>query len=110
ATFRTPYGSSDDADEDPTHVRRYFWGSWGYFSQPYYWRADYGYRGDWEVEDVVLTVDPELGGKSWQEGFQVVQRSPNVVRELVARLRAVKPIREPRRELQKQTLVRFVVG
>ena len=31
ATFRVPYGSSDDADEDPTHVRRYFVGSWGYF-------------------------------------------------------------------------------
>ncbi len=25
ATFRVPYGSSDDADTDPTHVRRYFW-------------------------------------------------------------------------------------
>ena len=74
AVFRTPYGSSDDADEDPTHVRRYFWGSWGYFSQPYYWRADYGYRGDWEVEDVLLTVDAEFNGKQWAEVFRAVQR------------------------------------
>src|SRR4051812_3683467 len=42
ATFSCPYGSSDDADTDPTHVRRYFWDSWGFFSQPYFWRADYG--------------------------------------------------------------------
>src|SRR5215472_12108282 len=48
AVFRCPYGSTDDADEDPTHVRRMFAGSWGYFSQPLYWRADYGYRGDWQ--------------------------------------------------------------
>ena len=110
ATFRVPYGSSDDADDDPTHVRRYFWESWGYFSQPYYWRADYGYRGDWEVEEVVLTVDAELMGLSWQEAFLAVQRRRNVVKEMVAKLRAVKPIRAASRDLQKQHLVRFVVA
>ncbi len=108
ATFRVPYGSSDDADEDPTHVRRYFWGSWGYFSQPHYWRADYGYRGDWDLEDVVLIVSPDFNGKSWEETFRAVQERRNVVVEMVAKLRAVKPIREPLRELQKKTLVRFV--
>lgn len=46
AVFRVPYGSSDDAFEDPTHVRPYFLNSFQYFSQPLYWRADYGYRGD----------------------------------------------------------------
>lgn len=40
-TVHVPYGSSDDAWEDPTHVRAYFLGSWGYFSQPYYWKAQY---------------------------------------------------------------------
>jgi 2-polyprenyl-3-methyl-5-hydroxy-6-metoxy-1,4-benzoquinol methylase len=108
ATFRVPYGSSDDADEDPTHVRRYFWGSWGYFSQPHYWRADYGYRGDWDLEDVVLVVSSDLKGKSWEEAFRAVQERRNVVTEMVAKLRAVKPLREPLRELQKKTLVRFV--
>jgi predicted SAM-dependent methyltransferase len=110
ATFRVPYGSSDDADEDPTHVRRYFWESWSYFSQPYYWRADYGYRGDWEVEEIVLTVDAELTGLSWEAAFHVVQRQRNVVKEMLVRLRAVKPSRAPSRDLQKQKLVRFVVG
>src|SRR5262245_44004550 len=37
AFIRVPYGSSDDAWEDQTHVRAYFLQSFGYFSQPYYW-------------------------------------------------------------------------
>ncbi|MEO1231820.1 MAG: methyltransferase domain-containing protein, partial [Myxococcota bacterium] len=40
ARFRTPYGSSDAAFEDPTHVRQYFLQSYSYFAQPTYWRAD----------------------------------------------------------------------
>lgn len=110
AVFRVPYGASDDADEDPTHVRRYFWGSWAYFSQPYYWRADYGYRGDWDLEEVLLVVDPELSGKSWQESYRVVQERRNVVREMVATLRAVKPPRAQLRELQHQTLIKFALA
>lgn len=31
----------DDAVEDPTHARQYFLNSFGYFLQPFYWRADY---------------------------------------------------------------------
>ena len=57
AVFRCPYGSSDEAFEDPTHVRQYFLNSFGYFSQPFYWRADYGYRGDWITEKITLIVD-----------------------------------------------------
>ncbi len=110
AVFRVPYGASDDADTDPTHVRRYYWGSWGYFSQPYYWRADYGYRGDWEVEDLVLIVKDEYNGKSWAEVFQAVEERRNVVKEMVATLRAVKPIRPTLRALQKQPVLRFVTS
>lgn len=110
AVLRVPYGSSDDADTDPTHVRRYFWGSWGYFSQPYYWRADYGYRGDWEVEDMLLIVNDEYNGKSWAEVFQAVEHRRNVVKEMVATLRAIKPIRPPLRALQKQPVLRFATG
>jgi SAM-dependent methyltransferase len=110
AVFRVPYGSSDDADTDPTHVRRYFWGSWGYFSQPYYWRADYGYRGDWEVEDILLIVQDEYKGKSWEEVYRAVQERRNVVMEMVATLRAIKPIRPPLRALQQLPRVRFVTN
>jgi hypothetical protein len=33
--FKVPYGSSDRAFEDPTHVRQYFLHSFDYFCQPF---------------------------------------------------------------------------
>jgi hypothetical protein len=100
-TVRTPFGSSDDAFEDPTHVRNMFVGSFGYFSQPYYWRADYGYRGDWLTETVTLQLAKHLHPLPDAELWDRVQRERNAVVEMVATLRAVKPIREPRGELQQ---------
>ncbi len=102
AILATPYGSSDDAFEDPTHVRQMFLNSWGYFSQPYFWRADYGYRGDWQTERIVLTLEMQGNeGRSPTEIMQDVKRFRNVVLEMTAFLRCVKPIREPKRELQQ---------
>jgi hypothetical protein len=102
ATFITPYGSSDDAFEDPTHVRQYFLQSYGYFSQPYYWRADYGYRGDWETERLTLRVPADrYRGRDRQAILSDVMSLRNVVQEMVAELVAVKPRREPLRELQR---------
>jgi predicted SAM-dependent methyltransferase len=99
-TVRVPYGSSDDAFEDPTHVRNIFVGSFGYFSQPYYWRADYGYRGDWMTDTITLEVAQHLRHLPEPELWDRIHRERNVVVEMVAILRAVKPIREPLRELQ----------
>lgn len=104
-TIRVPYGSSDDAFEDPTHVRQIFAGSFGYFSQPYYWRADYGYRGDWITESITLEVVPHLRHLPDAELWDRINRDRNVVVEMVATLRAVKPIRQPLRELQHAPLV-----
>jgi SAM-dependent methyltransferase len=102
ATIRCPYGGSDDADEDPTHRRRFFVNSFGYFSQPFYWRADYGYRGDWEPRRIVLVVDSqENAGVAPSEVLRRVQTLRNVVIEMAARLEAVKPIRPPERGLQR---------
>ena len=100
--FRCPYGSTDDADEDPTHVRRMYAGSWGYFSQPYYHRADYGYRGDWQLTDLTLAVYPEFNDATDSELWSMIRFQRNVVLEQVARLRCVKPRREPLRELQEK--------
>lgn len=100
-TIRCPYGSSDDADEDPTHVRRMYRGSFGYFSQPYYWRADYGYRGDWEIDTLHLWVASRLGNKPAGDVQIAIERERNVVREIVCVLHAVKPIRPPDRALQR---------
>lgn len=99
--FRCPYGATDDADEDPTHVRRMFAGSWGYFSQPYYWRADYGYRGDWQLTDLTLSVFPEFADCPDSELWSMIRFQRNIVTEQTAVLRCVKPVREPLRELQE---------
>lgn len=101
AIFHTPYGGSDDAFEDPTHVRQYFLQSYGYFSQPFYWRADYGYRGDWQPQKLILAVSAERHkGQSPQQILQEIMHLRNVVMEMITELIAVKPIREPTRELQ----------
>lgn len=99
-TIHVPHGASDDAFEDPTHVRQIFPGSFGYFSQPYYWRADYGYRGDWITETVQLRVAAKYRHLAPAEIWHAIDTQRNVVEEMIAVLRAVKPVREPLRELQ----------
>lgn len=109
AIFMVPHGASDDAFEDPTHVRQYFPQSFGYFSQPFYWRADYGYRGDWQPEQLMLKVSKaRYQGKSVQAVMADVMSLRNVVLEMTVGLRAVKPAREPRRELQAQPNIELV--
>jgi SAM-dependent methyltransferase len=101
AVIRVPHGGNDEAWEDPTHVRPYFVQSFSYFSQPSYWRADYGYRGDWQPRRVQLLIDRRRGdGLDAQQCFLKAQQERNLVREMVCELQAVKPRREPRRELQ----------
>jgi len=101
AVITVPHGGSDDAWEDPTHVRPYFMDSFAYFSQPYYWRADYGYRGDWRPDRIQLLVDrTRCADLSQEEIFALARRERNVVTEMICEMRAVKPRREPRRELQ----------
>jgi SAM-dependent methyltransferase len=97
--IRVPHGASDDAWEDPTHVRPYFPGSFGYFSQPYFWRADYLYRGDWLTEKVEL-VESDLGKMNEARSWYKIATTRNQIEEIIAHLTAVKPIREPKKELQ----------
>ena len=95
AQFEVPYGSSDDAWEDPTHVRPYFPNSWMFFSQSAYWRADYGYRGDWKLTDLVLLVEAARWRDNLDALLPAVMTERNVVRSMTATLTAVKPAREP---------------
>jgi SAM-dependent methyltransferase len=106
-TIRVPYGSSDDAWEDPTHVRPYFLGSFGYFSQPFYWRADYGYRGDWRTERRCLIFHRTLKDLEFNAIMEMIRRERNLVKEMVVVLTAVKPIRKPLRELQEPSPITF---
>lgn len=108
ALFNVPYGSSDDAFEDPTHVRQYFLYSFGYFSQPLYWRADYGYRGDWQVKKISLLVDKtRYQDKSYEEIMFEVNTYRNVVKEMIVELIAVKPARKALKSLQRIPEIKF---
>lgn len=102
--IRVPYGSSDDAFEDPTHVRQYFEGSFGYFGQPFHWRADYGYRGDWQVKRVRLKFRAaDHAGLSAEQVFARIRTLRNQVSEMIVELEAIKPARATDPALQ-QTL------
>jgi len=101
AKFLLPYGESDDAWEDPTHVRPYYLGSFGYFAQPAYWRADYGYRGDWKVDTITLQVSREAFNKFGKERLvEAIRHYRNIVTEMIVEMTAIKPARAPKRELQ----------
>jgi SAM-dependent methyltransferase len=96
---RCPYGSSDDAWEDPTHVRALYPGSFLAWGAPYYWRSDYGYRGDWKIDRVVLFIGPDWAGESDADVRAAIMSMRNVVREMVVGLVAVKPARPATQDL-----------
>jgi predicted SAM-dependent methyltransferase len=108
AQIRVPFGGSDDAWADPTHVRPYYIDSFVYFSQPAYWRADYGYRGDWKTDRVMIAVNKSMvGDKKPAQIFQMINAYRNVATEMIAFLEAVKPAREPRQDLITMPEVHF---
>lgn len=108
AVFQCPYGSSNDAFEDPTHKRAYFPGSFAYFGQPIYQNADYGYRGDWEVMRIALALErARFEGKPRDEIWKDVMSLNNVVKEMHVELRAIKPIRPQSFDLVKTMEVEF---
>lgn len=98
--IRVPHGASDDAWEDPTHVRAYFVGSWGYFSQPWHWRSDLAYSADWQTEKVTYIVGHRFAGWPAAEVIDRINTERNVVVEMQAILRKVYPARPARRDLQ----------
>ena len=102
AVFNVPYGTSDDAFTDPTHARPYFVDSFSYFAQPTYWRADYGYRGDWQPGYVVLAVDKARYANVPDDDVRAdIRHLRNVVHEMTAVLVCVKPVRPQERELMQ---------
>lgn len=105
-TVKVPHGGNDEAWTDPTHRRPYFAGSFGYFGQPYYWRADYGYRGDWRMVKTTLVVDgPRFAGARPDQILAEVNALRNVVHEMVVELEAVKPARPADRDLQEPPVI-----
>jgi len=111
-TIRLPYGSSDNAWEDPTHVRPYFIGSFQYFSQLAYAKADYGYRGDWRIKERRLRVQKDLlkYRDDLEHLFSLVNRGRNFVEEMTVVLEAVKPIRSPNDPVPERSPIQFDFG
>lgn len=93
----TPYGSSDNMWEDPTHVREVFLETMQYFSQVFYTKNDYGYRGDWHFNKRLLIINKDFfrDDATDQQIAYAVQHWRNVVVEFQAELVAVKPMRVP---------------
>lgn len=100
-TIMVPHGSSDNSWAESTNVRPYFQNSFGYFSQPMYWRADYGYRGDWQTKSIGLYLPHQKYGHVPQSQLlHMIETDRDIVVEMTATLVAVKPCRAPLRELQ----------
>lgn len=99
AVFKLPYGSSDNAWEDPTHYRPYFLDSFGYFSQAAYGGADYGYKGDWSGVTRELRLFPDKGFEQLKDRLEellgIVMTMRNVVEEYKVVMRNIKPPRSP---------------
>ena len=96
ATFTVPYGSSDDAWEDPTLVRRFFLKSFNYFSQGLLMPGGNTYQGDWSPESVDLYVPADkYKGKNPEDVIKDIEQCRNVATLMKAVLRAVKPARQP---------------
>jgi len=92
--IKVPHGGSDVSWEDQTHIREYFPGSFRYFSQPLYWRADYGYKADWQPDMIQLLLDKErFENMDIKEALKVIHKERNAVKEMVCEMSAIKPAR-----------------
>lgn len=107
---RVPYGSSDDAYENPTHVRMFFLNSFAYFAQPTFHREDYGYRGDWKyvLRGLIYPKVWDCYGGDKEKLISSINCERNVIQELQAFLTAVKPIRPMDRALQENLMIDLV--
>lgn len=89
----TPYGSSDNAWDNPHHVRCFTESTWCYFDQELYKTdgagngATQGYKGDFKVEQLILIPSPEFHDDPELEFKKRHWR--NVIQEIHAVLRKV---------------------
>lgn len=106
-----PHGGHDDAWADPTHKRAMSINSFHYFQQPFYTFADYGYRGDWGLEEVIYTLGRATAGSaSASELLSRIQRERNLVREMIVTLKAIKPVRARDRSLMSRPKIQIALA
>lgn len=92
----TPYGSSDNAWEDPTHVRPIFKDTYIYYNPLAYNRADYGVDFDWSFRRRQFSLDSTFfdDNVSDEQIGLAVATMRNVVKEFLVEMVAVKPARQ----------------
>lgn len=103
-TLRCPYGSSDDAWGDQTHVRPMFIESFQAFSQQYHWRSDVGYKADWQPTTISLIIPTDVWDKfdDLKSVWDAIVHQRNIVQEMVVVMRAVKPSRVQQRGVKPE--------
>ena len=98
--LQMPYGSSDEAWVDPSILRPYFLDSFGCFGQPFYWRGDEGYAGDWQLAFALIKMSrARYANVPHAERMADIREKRNVVKEMTAILMAMKPPRPQDRNL-----------
>ena len=103
--FKVPYGASDDAWENPTHVRPYFVGSFMPFSQPYWWRDCNNYTADWQAKEIRLFVNGKFESDDWLRDIMLYR---NIVLSMEIELVCIKPARKTKKELQENPKINVV--
>lgn len=91
-----PYAWSNQAIEDPTHVRMINENSMAYFSRNPYLGKDNGYefRCDFNVERVILIPSHEFMSASAQYRERFKLHQINFIKEINFMLQTIKPMRE----------------
>ena len=99
-TIACPYAFSDASIEDQTHIRFFVENSCCFFSQPVYCNNDYGYRGDWQIDRVVISVlKSDAGDDSDAVLKKRIKRERNLGQNITYFGRAIKPFRPQLAEL-----------
>ena len=103
-----PYGYSEDAWADPTHVRPIIHRFFTYLSQPKYYSFDYGYTGDWQAvasyfilwdDGIAAELSQTFKSKSNESISSYFKKNPELVREIGCDLMAIKPSRDRHKPL-----------
>lgn len=101
AIFEVPHGGHNQAWENPTHVRAFFPVSFGFFGQPFYWREDYGYKGDYRIERIEVNVPSMHFHQNVDVLTEKIRTFRNIATAIRGYMRVVKPIREASSDLQE---------
>lgn len=92
---QVPHGACDVADEDPTHIRRYYPGSFQYFQQGAYQTADYGCRANWINTHVIISYNKTRAEEVGVPPVVGINFLRNIAEEITFVSKAVKPIPAP---------------